>query len=67
MCTDAYKESLIGFVYEELPFEEQRAIEAHLSVCAPCRDEVMGLRAVRQDLLAWAPPECRDMPSSWAH
>jgi anti-sigma factor RsiW len=66
MCTDAYKESLIAFVYGELPRDEQRAFEAHLSSCAACRDEVSGLRAVRDDLLAWAPPECRDLPSSWA-
>lgn len=66
MCTDAYKESLIAFVYGELPRDEQRAFEGHLSSCAACRDEVSGLRAVRDDLLAWAPPECRDLPSSWA-
>lgn len=66
MCTDAYKESLIAFVYGELPRDEQRAFEAHLAACAACRDEVSGLRAVRDDLLAWAPPECRDLPSSWA-
>src|SRR5688572_23154741 len=66
MCTDAYKESLIAFVYGELPRDEQRAFDAHLSACAACRDEVAGLRAVRDDLLAWAPPECRDLPSSWA-
>lgn len=66
MCTDACKESLIAFVYGELPRDEQRAFDAHLSACAACRDEVAGLRAVRDDLLAWAPPECRDLPSSWA-
>ena len=66
MCTDACRESLIAFVYGELPRDEQRAFETHLSACAACRDEVSGLRAVRGDLLAWAPPECRDLPSSWA-
>jgi anti-sigma factor RsiW len=66
MCTDANRDSLIAFVYGELPRDEQRAFETHLAACAPCRDEVAGLRAVRDDLLAWAPPECRDLPSSWA-
>ena len=66
MCTDTYKESLVGYLYSELAPEERRAFEAHLKVCAPCRAEVAELRAVRDDLLAWAPPECRDLPSSWA-
>lgn len=66
MCTDTYKESLVGYLYSELAPEERRAFEAHLKVCAPCRSEVAELRAVRDDLLAWAPPECRDLPSSWA-
>jgi hypothetical protein len=66
MCTEACRESLIGFVYGELPQQEARAFEAHLAVCEPCREEVSGLRAVRDDLLAWAPPECRELPSSWA-
>ena len=66
MCTDTYKESLVGYLYSELAPEERRAFEAHLKVCAPCRAEVADLRAVRDDLLAWAPPECRDLPSSWA-
>jgi hypothetical protein len=66
MCTEACRESLIGFLYGELPQDEARAFEAHLAMCDVCRDEVVGLRAVRDDLLAWAPPECRELPSSWA-
>ncbi|MEX2273663.1 MAG: zf-HC2 domain-containing protein [Vicinamibacterales bacterium] len=64
MCTDN-KESLIAFVYGELPRDEQRALESHLAACEACRAEVSGLRAVRDDLLAWAPPECRELPSTW--
>ncbi|MDQ3170957.1 MAG: zf-HC2 domain-containing protein [Acidobacteriota bacterium] len=66
MCTEANNESLVGFLYGELAPDETRAVEAHLAGCAPCRAEVLGLRATRDDLLAWAPPECRDLPSSWA-
>jgi hypothetical protein len=66
MCTDSVKESLVGYLYSELAPEEQRTFEAHLKSCAACRAEVAALRSVRDDLLAWAPPECRELPSSWA-
>jgi hypothetical protein len=65
MCTDSLRDSLVGFLYGELTPEEQRAFDAHLKTCGPCRVEVAELRAVRDDLLAWAPPECRELPSSW--
>lgn len=66
MCTDSFKESLLGYLYGELAPEERRAFDAHLKTCQPCRVELAELRGVRDDLLAWAPPECRDLPSSWA-
>lgn len=65
MCTDSLRDSLVGFLYGELTPEEQRAFDAHLRACGPCRVEVAELRAVRDDLLAWAPPECQELPSSW--
>lgn len=66
MCNDTVRESLVGYLYGELAPGEQRAFAAHLEACAACRVEVAELRSVRDDLLAWAPPECRELPSSWA-
>lgn len=65
MCTDSYRDTLIGYLYGELSPAEQRLFETHLKACEPCRLEVAELRGVRDDLLAWAPPECRDLPTSW--
>src|SRR5690606_12865059 len=65
MCIEDNKQTMVGYLYGELAPGERRAFEAHLADCAPCRDEVAALRATRDDLLAWAPPECRDLPSSW--
>lgn len=55
MCDE--RERLIGFVYEECEGAEKRAIQSHLEECGTCRDEIAGLRRVRQDLLAWSVPE----------
>jgi hypothetical protein len=48
---------LIGFVYDECDPQERREIERHLEGCDTCRQEIGGLRAVREDLLAWNVPE----------
>ena len=66
MCNDNLRESLVGYLYGELAVDEQRAFETHLKACEACRGEIAELRSVRDDLLAWAPPECRELPSSWA-
>jgi hypothetical protein len=52
MCDE--RERLIGYVYDECDPSERKAIEAHLEDCGTCRDEIGGLRGVRQDLLGWA-------------
>jgi len=48
---------LMSYLYEDGPGEERLAFEAHLRQCARCAAEVASLRAVREDLAAWAPPE----------
>jgi hypothetical protein len=55
MCDE--RERLIGYVYDECDAHERRLIDAHLDACATCRDEIGGLRAVREDLLAWEVPD----------
>jgi len=54
MCDE--RERLIGYVYDECDPRERGAIEQHLETCAECREEIRGLRSVRQDLLAWDVP-----------
>jgi anti-sigma factor RsiW len=48
---------LISYLYEDGPGEERLAFEAHLRQCARCAAEAAALRAVREDMAAWAPPE----------
>lgn len=55
MCDE--RERLIGYVYDEVDARERNEVEGHLESCAECRDEIRGLRSVRQDLLAWDVPE----------
>ena len=55
MCDD--REKLIAYLYDEADASERRQMDAHLIGCAECREELRGLRAVRQDLLAWEVPD----------
>jgi anti-sigma factor RsiW len=54
MCHE--HENLVAYLYDEADASERRAVEAHLSTCEECRDEIRGFRAVREDLLAWDVP-----------
>jgi hypothetical protein len=47
----------MSYLYEDGPAEERLAFEAHLRECARCAEETAGLRAVRAEMAAWAPPE----------
>jgi len=55
MCDE--RERLIGYVYDECGDEERGLVDEHLESCETCRDEISGLRATRQDLLAWEVPD----------
>jgi anti-sigma factor RsiW len=55
MCDE--RERLIGYVYDECGDEERGLVDEHLESCETCREEISGLRATRQDLLAWEVPD----------
>lgn len=47
------RESLIGFLYEELAPERQQEVHRHLATCAECRAHLDSWRRVRGELPAW--------------
>jgi hypothetical protein len=55
MCDE--REQLLDYLYEACDADDRRRFEAHLDICEECREGLSGLRAVRQDLLAWDVPE----------
>ncbi|MDH4063284.1 MAG: hypothetical protein OEW19_02715 [Acidobacteriota bacterium] len=57
LCDD--KDSIVAYLYDELDDTARRRTEDHLRVCGVCASEVAGLRAAREELAAWAPPETR--------
>jgi anti-sigma factor RsiW len=48
---------LMSYLYEEGPDDDRRAFEAHLRQCTSCAAEVASLRAVREGMSGWTPPE----------
>src|SRR4051812_42477960 len=55
MCDE--RERLIGYVYDECDASERNLVNHHLETCEVCREEIAGLRATREDLLAWDVPD----------
>jgi anti-sigma factor RsiW len=55
MCDQ--REPLLAYLYAESDPDERRRVESHLESCETCRDELAGLRSVREDLLAWDVPD----------
>jgi len=49
--------ALVAFLYDECAPGERAAIAAHLKGCASCASEIDGLRATRQALASWSPPD----------
>jgi hypothetical protein len=48
---------LMAYLYEDGDSSERLAFDAHLGGCERCAAELASLRAAREDLAAWAPPE----------
>jgi hypothetical protein len=48
---------LVSYVYDEISDRDRREVEAHLSACGDCREEIAGLRSTRGHLSLWAPPQ----------
>jgi anti-sigma factor RsiW len=59
ICTypDDRDETLIAYLYDDIDAARRASFEAHVSSCAACSAELDGLRGVRRQLAAWAPPE----------
>jgi hypothetical protein len=55
MCDE--REPLLAYLYGECDPVERGRVESHLESCEACRDELAGLRSVREDLLAWDVPD----------
>src|SRR5436853_6073922 len=51
------EETLIAYLYDDMPHAERMAFASHLATCEPCRTEISGLQVVRTNLEHWAPPE----------
>jgi hypothetical protein len=57
-CTNV-RDELIEVLYGEAAPDAARRVEEHCAGCAVCREELNGLRRLRQDLPAWKVPETR--------
>ena len=51
------KELIVSYLYDELQGSERKAFQHHLASCRDCQQEVQGLRATREHLVSWNPPE----------
>jgi hypothetical protein len=49
-------EALVGYIYDELSAEERARLDAHLAICASCREEIDELQGVRAHLSEWSVP-----------
>ena len=54
-CGDSV--ALVAYLYDECEPGEQELIAAHVKRCATCAGEIDALRATRQTLAAWTPPD----------
>jgi hypothetical protein len=56
--------ALVAYLYDDIGAPERAEFDAHLAVCAACREELAELGAVRGGLARWAPPEPRRAPDT---
>ena len=49
--------ALVAYLYDECGPGEQELIAAHVQRCATCAGEIDALRATRETLAAWTPPD----------
>jgi anti-sigma factor ChrR (cupin superfamily) len=49
--------ALVAYLYDECEPGEQEQIAAHVKRCVTCAGEIDALRATRQTLAAWTPPD----------
>ena len=51
------EETLVAFVYNDMPPDERRAFEEHVARCLVCRGELAALGSLRTQLQEWTPPD----------
>lgn len=56
-CTDRDKQALVAYLYDECAPAERDQVEAHLSGCSACADQVASFRSARESLGTWTLPE----------
>jgi hypothetical protein len=54
-CDD--KQTLISYLYGEVDHDTRQAVDAHLTTCVACSDEVTALGDARSELGLWVPPD----------
>jgi anti-sigma factor RsiW len=60
MECNVFRDEMLDVLYGEADAATRRRLEEHQQSCAGCREELSGLRRLRQDLAAWPlPPALR--------
>jgi hypothetical protein len=49
-------DALVTYLYDDMDTAARATFDAHLAICARCRNDVNELRGVREHLAQWAPP-----------
>jgi len=59
MECDRLRDDRLDVLYGEADASTRRRVEEHLATCGACREELAGLKRLRQELRAWTLPESR--------